>query len=185
MIKPMTKGERDDLLRLVRQRERVLKSAAEQRGNELMVEFERNVTAIHSYDKDEVWNAAMEAAKAAVEEAKRLVAERCEALGIPEEFAPEMHLGWYGRGSGAVRDRQNELRRLAKAEVVAITQRARVEIERMSVSAQTEIIANGLQSEVAQAFLANLPTVEKLMPMIDMASVEKKMLERRRPSYDA
>ena len=37
---PMPKGEREDLQRLVRQREKVLKSAAEQRSSELIADFE-------------------------------------------------------------------------------------------------------------------------------------------------
>jgi hypothetical protein len=39
----MTRHERDDLQRLVRQREKVLKSAAKQRSAELLADFENQM----------------------------------------------------------------------------------------------------------------------------------------------
>lgn len=60
---PMSKSEREDLLRLVRQREKVLKTAASQRSAELMADFEQQLTSIYSYDQDEVWRSARNAAE--------------------------------------------------------------------------------------------------------------------------
>jgi len=39
----MTRGEREDLQRLIRQREKVLKSAAQQRSAELLADFENQM----------------------------------------------------------------------------------------------------------------------------------------------
>ena len=39
----MNKSEREDLLRLIRQREKVLKSAARQRSAELLADFENQM----------------------------------------------------------------------------------------------------------------------------------------------
>jgi hypothetical protein len=47
----MTKGERDDLVRLVKQREKVAKSAAEQRSAMMLADFEREIAATHTFDK--------------------------------------------------------------------------------------------------------------------------------------
>jgi hypothetical protein len=51
----MTKGEREDLQRLVRQREKVLKSAAKQRSADLLADFENQMGQEYSFDQDEVW----------------------------------------------------------------------------------------------------------------------------------
>ena len=54
----MTKGERNDLAKLVRQNERLAKTAATQRSAELLADFERQLGTIYSFDDDEVWKAA-------------------------------------------------------------------------------------------------------------------------------
>jgi hypothetical protein len=51
----MTKHERDDLHRLIRQREKVLKSAAKQRSAEVLADFENQVGQEYSFDQDAVW----------------------------------------------------------------------------------------------------------------------------------
>lgn len=168
----MTKGEREDLLRLVRQRERVLKSAASQRSAELIADFEKKITDKYPFHSDETWKKAKEIAEAAVKEADAMIAERAKELGIPEEFRPSIRHVYFERGEGAMKERAAELRRLAKRQIEAAEQQARVEIERMSVNTQTEIIANGLSSDAAKAFLAQLPTVEKLMPVLELEKIE-------------
>ncbi len=46
---PMTKGEREDLQRLIRQREKVLKSAATQRSKDLLADFENSLGAVYHF----------------------------------------------------------------------------------------------------------------------------------------
>lgn len=176
----MTKGERDDLLRLVRQRERVLKSAAEKRSADMLADFEKKCTEKYPFASDEVWAKAKDMADKAVLEADRMIAERAAEMGIPDEFRPAIRHAYFERGEGAFKSRQGELRRLAKAQIEALEKAARVEIERMSVNAQTEIIAHGLSSDAAKAFLAQMPTVEKLMPVLDLATIENESDRRRR-----
>jgi hypothetical protein len=62
----MSKGEREDLQRLVRQREKVLKSAAKQRSIELLADFENQMGSEYSFDQDEVWDKAEQAAEVVV-----------------------------------------------------------------------------------------------------------------------
>lgn len=174
-VKTMTKGERNDLLKLVRARERVLKSAAEQRALEMLTEFETQISAMYSFDKDDTWREAMQRAKIAVDNAQRIVAERCAELGIPEEFAPEISVYWHSCGENAVASRRADLRRKAKAEIAALEQAARVEIDRMSINAQTDIIRAGLTSSDAKAFFDSLPTVDRLMPALDIKQIEGKV----------
>lgn len=161
----MTKGEREDLQRLIRQREKVMKSAAKQRSAELLADFESQMAAEYRFDDDAIWAAAAKAAQAEVARAQERVAERCRELGIPKQFAPSLSLGWRHRGyDNALAERRAELRRVALKQIANIEQAAIVEIERASVTAQTELALSGVSSEAARAFVANLPNVESLMP---------------------
>lgn len=163
----MTKGEREDLQRLIRQREKVQKSAAKLRSNELLADFENQMAAVYKFDDDEVWAAATKAAEAEVAKAQELVAARCAELGIPKDFAPGLALGWRHRGyNNAVKERRDELRKAARARITALEQKAIVAIEMASVTAATEIAVAGLTSEAARGFVERLPTVEALMPTL-------------------
>ncbi len=84
----MTRTERTELGRLIRQRERVMKTAAAQRAAELRADFERQLAAEYQFDDDEVWIAATIAVKEVVRDADAAVAQRCRELGIPDKFRP-------------------------------------------------------------------------------------------------
>lgn len=178
----MTKAEREDLIRLVKQREKVAKTAAEQRSAAMLAEFEQQVSAQHSFNNNDVWKAAVEAAVEAAKKANEQVTAESEKLGIPKEFQPKLHFSWARRGENEYRERRDELRRVAKAEIDAMEKVARVQIESMSVQAQTEIIAHGLNSEAAVAFLNSLPAIESMMPVLDITSIQAKLAEKARKS---
>ncbi len=167
----MTKGEREDLQRLIRQREKVLKSAAKQRSSELLADFENQLGSIYSFDDDAVWK---EAARIAGEEAAKAdakVAARAAQLGIPKDFAPKCSFSWYGRGENGVEKRRIELRKMAATRISAIEAKAITEIELGCLEAQTSIAASGLTSEAARAFLDHLPKLEDLMPALSYEQV--------------
>jgi hypothetical protein len=168
----MTKGERDDLARLIRQRERVMKTAAVQRSAELLADFERQMGSIYAFDQDETWKAAHAAAKESVDAATREIERRCQELGIPKEFAPGLNLLWYGRGENALKSRREELRRMAKTRIEAMAAAARTAIETHSVDAQTQLLAGSLTSDAAREFLAQMPKVQDLMPALDATTIK-------------
>ena len=165
--KRMTKGERDDLMRLVRGREKVLKTAAGSRASEMMAEFEENISAIYNFDSDIVWKQIYQEAASHVIELRKKIVERCDALKIPEEFRPTLGIYWQARGENMVNERRIELRRKAKTSAEAMEQRARAEIERLSVEAQTEILSSGLETDAARMFLEKMPSMDKLMPALE------------------
>lgn len=174
----MTKGERSELGQLIRKRERVMKSAAAERAAQMLAEFDRQSAAIYSFDDDEVWAEATRAVEIVVREAQQTIADRCHDLGIPPEFAPGLSFGWYGRGQNAVAGRRVELRRLARSRIEAMQQEAIVKIERLSLEAQTEVIANGLESDAAKLFLSTMAPIESLMPAFEVAEV-KALVDQR------
>ncbi len=167
----MTRRERQDLAKLVRQRARLERAGAAQRKAELMADVERQLAAIYSYDEDDTWKAATEAAEQEVKAAKAKIAARCKELGIPKKFAPGLSVYWYGRGENAVAARRTELRKVAKTRLDAMEKTAQTEIERASVEAQTQLISDGLTSDAARGFLESLPSVESLMPELDATAL--------------
>lgn len=57
--------------------------------------------------------------------------------------------------------------KLAKADVDRVA-----EIERSSLEVQTELVAGGLRSAEARAFLAAMPSAEALLPALTVAEIE-------------
>ena len=167
----ITKSEREELQRLVLKREKVLKSAAKQRSAELLADFENQMGQNYSFDQDETWAAAMNAAEQEVAKAQARVAVRCAELGIPKQFAPELDVRWYSRGENAVKDRRAELRKMAMTRVEAIEREAITKIEVSSLEAQTRLAIAGLTSEAARQFISELPPLEKLMPPLSFAEM--------------
>jgi hypothetical protein len=164
---PMSKGEREDIQRLVRQREKVLKSAAKQRSSELLADFENQMGSEYSFDQDEVWEQAQKLAENVVQKAQAQVAARCRELGIPDQFAPSLGLGWRHRGYGnSLDERRKELRIMAKTRIEAIEAKAITDIEMSCLEAQTQIAVAGLTSEMARGFIEKLPPIETLMPKL-------------------
>jgi hypothetical protein len=168
----MTRSEREDLQRLVRQREKVLKSAARQRSSELVADFENQLGQEYSFDQDEIWRQAAEAARREIKKAQAIVTARCRELGIPDRFAPNLNLAWSARGyDNSVDRRKAELGRMAQTQIEAIERKAVTEIELTCLKAQEQIAVAGLTSDAARQFIDALPSVEKLMPALSFAEV--------------
>ena len=168
----MTKSERVELTQLIRKRERVMRSDAEERAASLVADFERQIAEIYKWDDDEVWKQATLEAEKIVALSNEKIAKRCKQLGIPPEFAPSLSFGWQGRGQNAVKWRQAELRRVAKSQIEALHRDACAKIQRLSLVAQTEVVSNGLESESAREFLNKMPSLQVLMPSIDAKEVK-------------
>lgn len=183
MTELMTRADRDTLIKIVRQRERVAKTEAKERTAVLLADFERQLDKSYGFNDNAVWAEATKAANAAVAEAKKRIAEECEKLGIPPEFAPGLSLGWYGKGQNATKERCGELRRIAMRELEAAEKQARTAIERRSLEMQEKIMVTGLTSGEAQQFLSMMPTIETLMPILSVDRVEG-MIEHKRSYYD-
>lgn len=187
MTDKMTKGERAELTSLVRKREKVMKSQATERSALLLAEFDAQSAKIYSFDDDPVWAAATEEVKAIVDIAREKIARRCKAIGIPVEFAPNINFYWEGRGHNAVSSRRAELRRAAKSRIDAMEKEAVTKIERLSLQAQTEILAQGLDTEAARRFLESMPTMDSLMPPVQIGEIQtlvETQRKDRRLSYD-
>jgi hypothetical protein len=171
-LQPMTRNEIEDLQRLIRQREKVLKSAAKQRSADVLADFENQMGQEYSFDQDEVWAQAEKIAEAAVAKAKEQIKARCREIGIPDRFAPDLHLYWSARGYGnAVAKRRAELRKMAVTAIEAQEQKAKTQIELSCLDAQTNLAVSGLTTDAARGFIETLPAIETLMPLLSFAEV--------------
>jgi hypothetical protein len=168
----MTRAELEDLQRLVRQREKVLKSAARQRSAELIADFENQMGSEYAFDQDETWAKAKQAAEREVKRAQAIIAARCRELGIPDRFAPGLELVWHTRGyDNSIQRRKTELRVMAETQIAAIERKAFVEIEASCLDAQTKLALAGCTSEMARTFVDSLPSIDTLMPRLSYAAI--------------
>jgi hypothetical protein len=180
MSDAMNGREREALAKLIRQRERLAKTAATERSARLRADFEQQLDRKYSFDEDPVWRAATLAAEQVMAEAQAKVAARSAELGIPRKFAPKLSLGWCDRGRNASKEERAELRRVANSRIEQLEKSARLAIEHASVAAQEQLLVGALTSTAAQAFLEQLPNIESLMPGVDLPAMEQ-LLTAKRP----
>lgn len=166
----MTKSERDELAKILKARARLANRVVEQRAAELLANAERQLAAEYKIT-DNAWRELTTTAQQAVREADAEIARRCRVLGIPEEFRPGLALSWYRRGENADKDRRAELRRVALTRIDAMAKSARVTIETTALDGLTQLAAGALESAEARKFLASMPTVEVLMPALDVSTL--------------
>lgn len=167
----MTKGERDDLLRIVRSRTKALKSAAEQRAKELLAEFEQQMAAAYRWEEEPTWEAAWKEVSEAVSGANARIAERCKQLGIPANCNPSIGIGWAARGENTFSARRAELRTAAKASIDSIHAEARAKIENLMSDAEVRIYSAGIATDEARRLLDAIPTVEQMMPAVSLKAI--------------
>jgi hypothetical protein len=169
---PMTRAEREELLRLLRAHERMAKSDVDARRAALLADFEEQVAAIYK-SNDDRWATITEAAQRAVAEADQAIAAACTEAGIRPEFRPRLELMWYGRGENAVAARRGELRKVASTRLDAAAKRAKTEIERAALSLRTDLATRALVTAEAQDWLARMPTLESLLPPLQLEEIEE------------
>lgn len=177
MADPMTRADRETLIKIARQRERVAKSEAKERAARLNANFEKQLDRRYHYDENDVWAEAAKIADRTVREANKQIAEECSRLGIPGQFAPKLHLHWSDRGRNTMKEERLEMRRVAQAEIAALEKAARTSIERQSVQTQERIMIGGLTTDDARTFLEAMPTADVLMPALTLERVDALLLE--------
>lgn len=177
-INQITRHEREALAKLIRQRERLAKTAASERSAVLLADFEQQADRMYAYDEDEVWRTAVLTAKEEVAKAQVRIAERCRELGIPQPFAPTLSVEWHQQRASVSMERA-KMRQVAKRRIEQIEATARTAIERASVTAQEALLVGGLTSDAARMFAESLPAVEELMPKLEMSQLQQALIEQR------
>lgn len=175
----MTRADRETLIKIARQRERLAKTEAKERAAILVADFEKQLDRRYHFNENQVWEAATKSAKQVVNDANEQIAAECARLGIPAQFAPKLSMGWSDRGRNDAKEERAEMRRVAMKTIDALEKSAKTAIERRSLETQEKIMVGGLTSDDARTFLAAMPTAETLMPAITVDSVETLLLEEK------
>jgi hypothetical protein len=170
----MTKCERETLLKICRQRERIAKTETSTVAAALKADLEQQLAREYNFDEDVIWKQAQERVEATWKKAAEEIAARCQELGIPREFAPALgRPEWWSRGQNALRSRRAELTRVAYSRIDQMQKEAKLKIEQNSLEIQTRLLAGGLESAEAKAFLEAMPSADELMPAITVAEVQR------------
>jgi hypothetical protein len=172
----LSASERSDLSKLIRQRERVAKSEVKSRRARLKADAEMEMNSIFEAE-DALWNDLVVLAQEGMRKINQQLAARAREVGIPKAMGyPKLELGWRTADSQyGDRGRRGEIRRMIDSRLGDMEASAVAAIEQRSLGAQTAILAGGLTSDVARAVLASLPSVEALMPALDLATLELTM----------
>jgi hypothetical protein len=178
----MTKTERDKLSQLARLRAKQAGREAEAREKVLLAEVQDQLTAEFEAH-DALWAEAVIIAEEAAAKANAHIRAVCSDLGIPPKEAPQLSLAFHPRGSSyANADRRAELLKLAATRLTALTKTAKAAIGDRLLEVETELIAGELRSGDARAFLEAMPSVEQLMPALQLEDLGVK---RWQPPEDA
>jgi hypothetical protein len=162
----MSKGEREQLLKVVRMRARVAKEDINARQAEILAEGQA-VLARRFREDDEAFAQIMAEARAYMEQVKAKVEAKAAEMGIPAAFRPTVNTYWFDRGENADPRRRAELQAVLRTRAEAVARAAKVEVDRWSSDLQTQIIAGGLAGD-ARELLDRLPSAEALMPPLEL-----------------
>jgi hypothetical protein len=169
----ITPAERNALLLVIKNRDKIFKAALAQRAADMLAEFEHQISTTYYPDDHAAWAAAYKAVREATTDANDKIAAVCKELGIPRGLAPQVHHSWYERGENKMKERRDELRKVAQAEIKAMVKKAEAGNVRASVGAQERIVVASLTGEAARALLDGLPTVEQLLPGVEWKAVPR------------
>ncbi|MFI4935206.1 MAG: hypothetical protein ACHP7N_11340 [Caulobacterales bacterium] len=160
----LTAREAEQLAKLVHPRIKVLKAAAKEWAQRAKADFEAEIAAQYAFDDDEVWEAAAKSAGEAVKSAQAVISARCRELGIPDEFAPNLTIGWRHNGyRNSTTEAKAEMRRVAHSRIDAMLAAKLVEIDKEGLRLRTDLIMHQSLSPAVTVFL------ETWQPIDDMA----------------
>jgi hypothetical protein len=158
----MSKSDREELTKVVRMHAKVAKEGVALRQAELLADFEAQLAAKYKVDYA-AWKDITAHAEKGVAEANERIVAICRERGVPEAFGPRLTLSWFDRGENALKERREELRKVARTRFDAAARAARLVVERWEADVLGRLIAGGLASEEARAFLESIPQPEELM----------------------
>lgn len=165
----MTKSERTELQRLVRQRFKLLREEVRGRQAEMTSEIDQAVVVKHQ-DRDE--------ARAEVQRQVNRIVEKANA-DIDEAIASA---GYHRTGSGRGwimvptlswgDDGRREQRRALVSDLEAKVKQAHLRLDREEVELLQALAIGALESDEAREFLGRIPTVAELVPASRMEELE-------------
>ena len=120
----LTRAQSADLQKLTRMIARNARDGIEAFKAQRLLAFERELQERYEVD-NAAWAELTAEAEATVGRIDAEIAERCKALGIRPEFRPRISASWYRAGENGSKERQAELRKLARLELDAMGKAAK------------------------------------------------------------
>jgi len=175
MTQLMTQRDLESLLKVCRLRAKAAKDKTTELAAERRAEFEKQLATIFARDSDEVWKKLNEDADEFEAITNVKIAQRSRELGIPAAFAPRRSSYWAGRHENAGKDRRMELTKVAYRRIESDEKAAKAAIDAASGDIQLRLLADGLETAAAKAFLESMPAPEQLMPVFTVAEIQKQL----------
>lgn len=164
--KPMTKKDRDELIRVMKLRAKIAKDDVEARKAQIIAEGEAALARKFN-ERDAAFADLTTEARAYMNEVAQKIDARAAELGVPASFRPSTGMYWLSRGENDDPKRRAEMRKVLQTRAEATAKAAKLEVDRWSADIQTAIIAGGMTAE-ARTLLDRLPTAEALMPPLQL-----------------
>lgn len=170
----ITKGERTELRSLIRQRFKVLRAEVEARRAELAAELEERITAKFA-EEDKQWSDAMFLIGEATREANRKANDILRGLNIDAMDTSREYDVVNFRGVAKPTAERNVLLRNGTKRIEAQVKGALLQLDGQEADLLTRLVANGLESDEARAFLGEIPTVSALVPADRLLALEAQL----------
>lgn len=167
----ITKGERDELRRIVRGDFKALKSEIGVRHAELVAEIEKRVAQRFIGHEETIQKAhgriveIVQRANAEVSEVVTECQRGCEGYIVHAEPLAPPFLRF-------VREKRDEMRRAMLADLDARVAHASARMQRQEVDLLKKLSSGALASDEAKAFLTEIPTVAELVPASRLQELE-------------
>jgi DNA primase len=170
----MSANERTELAKLLRARGRVVRNQIDAQKAVQLAKVEQQLAA-KSDKYDDAWKELAVEVDEKIKQLDKQIVASCHDRGIPQQFRPQACLSWYGRGENASKERRAELRRMAQTTIEARAKTAKVQVDQKEAEVLGQIVLAGLTSEEAKRFITTMPTIEALMPQIELSELERRV----------
>ena len=172
----ITKTERAELAGLIKRRFKVLRADVEARRAELEAELEERIT-VRFAEEDKRWSDAMFLIQEAAREANRKANDILRGLDIDSYDSSREYAVVTARAIRQPKAERNVLRVNGVKRISAQVKGALLQLDRQEADLLTRLVATGLESEEARAFLGEIPTVSALVPADRLLQLEQSLRE--------
>lgn len=165
----MTKTERSELSRIVRQQFKVLRGEVDQREVEMKVDVERQIEEQFA-SGDQQWSVIMHEVHEAVQACNRAINDVFYKYELQTKGTTER--SWINTPNvqQPVKEK-TDLRRTAYVQITEQVKAAKLNLDRREADLLRDLSIGAMESEEARQFLSNIPTVGELVPATRLAEL--------------
>lgn len=170
----MTKADRHELRQVIKSQFAVLRSEVAERAGELLVELEVEIEErfrAERHRRRAVEDRVAAIFEAASREATDVLVGEDVGITVNQPFRVRLTaIPWPDDGS-------QRMRMTGRATIDARVRQARLKLERQEADLLRSLAVDAIESDAAQRFLANIPSVGELVPAPRLAELEANIKE--------